>query len=242
MPILAFVNAAKNLTNEQADFIVAALRLQSHTFHKFWPDVEPIPAFLFPNEAAFSVNGIQENVFPAVFVDDPDIAGVQGYHSVDKGGRYYVKIFVDLLLRSGAWNDAVSSCASHEYLETVLNPTCAIRARGPQRPEGDLYQKEASDPVEADKYETTVERYQKTEKVALSNFVLPSYFDLNTPKGERVDFLGTCPGPFQLAPGGYMLVANDLQRPTPVWGKQVPLAPEAQQYKAHGRRWRGGVE
>lgn len=241
MSILAFVNAARNLTNYQADMIVAALRQQAPDFHKAWPGVDLMTPLLFPDQAAFSVGGdIPEGIFPAVFVDDPDIAGVLGYHSVDAGGHYFIRIFVDLLLQRGAWNDAVSQCASHEFLETVLNPTCVLRVVGPPKPSGMYYQKEASDPVEAYSYPLQVSRYGKTEQISVSDFVLPDYFDMGKPAGTKVDFMGVCPGPFQLAIGGYELVGDAINRPTAVWAESFD--PLRRQYKELGHRKNGGVK
>lgn len=224
MSILAFINAATNLSDYHADMIVAALRVQAKHFAAAWPGVPIMPPFLFNSESEFrDGSDLSEGVYPCVFVDNADKAGALGYHSVDKGGKYFVRIFVDLLLSHGAWNDTLSTCASHEFLETVLNPTCTVRYRGPARAEGSWYQKEASDPVEEDKYPVTVTRQWHTETIMLSNFVLPSYFDESTPHGAKVDYLGTCPGPFQLAPGGYMMVASDpLGKPLSVFGQRPP--------------------
>ena len=107
---------------------------------------------------------------------------------------------------------------------------------GSARPEGSRYQKEACDPVESDRYEKHVDGID----VSVSNFVLPAYFDPNAQPGARVDYLGTCPGPFQLAPGGYLLISKDgLEMPTPIFAS-VPPSPERIARKGFGHRFYGG--
>lgn len=236
MSVLAFINAASNLSDYQADMIVAALRVQARQIAPLWPRAQFMTPLLFKSESELhDGTDLPEGFFPAIFVDDPDVAGALGYHSVDKGGKYFIRIFVDLLLQNGAWNDAVSSCASHEFVEIGVDPACALRELGPARPGGRWYPEEVADPVESDKYPVTVSRLGHTEMVQLSNFVLPNYFDPATPPGTKVDYLGTCPGPFQLAPGGYCMVAQDaLAKPTPVWGETIP--DWKKEYKKLGRR------
>lgn len=235
--ITAWQNRATNLTNGQASAIVRALQMQKEEFSQAWPALEDCTPLLFPPNAK-----LPEGVYPCVFVDTPDVAASLGYHSVDQGGKYFARIFVDLLLTEGAWNESVSKCASHEELELALNPTCLDGVPGPLRPEGSRYQKEACDPVEVDGYQKHVEQVTGSASVTVSNFVLPSYFDLATPSGARVDYLGTCPGPFQLAPNGYMLISKDgLEAPTSVFGERGPSASVLAR-KAYGRAlaWREG--
>jgi len=232
--ITAWMNRATNLTMAQAATIVRALQMQQTEFAQCWPDLDPCSPLLFTDE---DDTKLPEGCYPCVFVDNPDIAGVLGYHSVTAGGRYFARIFVDLLLKEGTWNQSVSSCASHENLELQGNPTCLKGVIGPVRPEGSRYQYELCDPVEEDYYTKRVDGVD----VSVSNFVLREYFDPNKPNGSRVDYLGTCPGPFQLAPKGYMLVSKDgLELPTPIYGERPP-SPERIERKKLGHRFFGGL-
>lgn len=244
MSIAAFVNRSTKLTDGQAAFIVAALQVQQFDLFDTWDrDLSDIggPVDIMTPILCADETHLPEGCYPMVFVDNADVAGALGYHSVDDGGKYYARIFTDLLLARGPWNDSVSECASHEYVEICLNPTCLVGVVGPKRPEGSRYQREGSDPVESDHYLTAVTREEQTFDMSLSNFVLPEYFRASTPAGARVDFLGTCPGPFQLAPGGYMLVSpNGLTIPTPIYAA-TPPAPERIFYKTLGRRFAGGL-
>lgn len=244
MAIAAFVNAAKNLRPSQAAFIVAALQQQQFELAEAWEhagaDVGG-PADIMTPLLCKDEKSLPEGCYPIVFVDDPDMAGALGYHSVDNGGKYFARVFVEKLLEWGPWNEQVSGCASHEYLELCLNKTCLIGVQGPKRPEGSRYQREASDPVQRDIYYKTITRAKRTEEIGVSNFVLPSYFRESTPKGEPVDYLGTCPGPFQLAPGGYLLVGDGVSKPSPIYAS-TPPAPDVMKYKQFGYRINGGAK
>lgn len=231
--ITAWQNRAKNLTMAQAATIVRALQMQQAEFAEAFLELEPCAPMLVTSQ---DDSALPEGCYPCVFVDNADVAGALGYHSVTAGGRYFARVFVDLLLKEGPWNESVSSCASHEELELQYNPTCLSGTIGPVRPEGSRYQKEACDPVESDWYVKSVDGVN----VRVSNFVLPSYFDPTTPTGARVDYLGTCPGPFQLARGGYMLVSKDgLEMPTPIFASVPPSAARLAR-KGLGHRFFGG--
>lgn len=220
--ITAWMNRAKNLTMAQAATIVRALQMQQDEFSEAWPELPPCSPILWENDLD---DHLPEGVYPCVFVDNPDVAGALGYHSVTAGGRYFARIFVDLLLKYGPWNESISLCAGHEQLELRGNPTCLEGAIGPSLPEGSRYQKETVDPVESDWYIKQVQTSSGLVDVRVPNFVFPNYFDLRTPQGSKVDYMGTCPGPFMLAPGGYMLVSKDgLETPTPIFGEVLPSA------------------
>lgn len=235
--ITCWLNRAKNLPMWQADLIVRALQAQQAEFTKAWPGLEINTPLL---HTYASDDSLPEGCYPCVFVDNPDMAGVLGYHSVTAGGKYFARVFVDLLLSEGPWNRNLSGCASHENLEIQVNPTCMKGTIGPMRPEGNRYQDESCDPVESDLYVKRVSSAAGTFDMSVSNFVFPNYFDPATPAGTRVDYLGTCPGPFQFAPGGYMLVSKDgLEIPTPIYGA-VPPSSAAIARKMLGHRFYGG--
>ena len=244
MSIAAFVNRSKRLSAAQAGFIVAALQDQRNDLATAWGDPQATadvggPAEIMTPMLFRDENRLPEGCYPMVFVDTPDLAGALGYHSVDEGGKYYARIFVELLLARGTWNTQVSGCASHEYLETCLNATGMIGIVGPRRAEGSRYQREASDPVQGDLYVKRTQFSGRFENVGVSNFVLPDYFRASVKDGDRVDFMGTCPGPFKLAPGGYCLVGDGVSIPSPVYASKAPPV-DVLAYKEHGYRWKGG--
>lgn len=62
------------------------------------------------------------------------------------------------------------------------------------------YAVELADPCEATSYRLTGSR------VALSDFVLPAWFDPGVPKSRKTSWTGACRGPFNVARGGYAIV------------------------------------
>jgi len=74
-----------------------------------------------------------------------------------------------------------------------------------------LFTHEICNPVSAETYPITLS--DTSERVEVSNFVYPSYFDPATGEGEQVDFLGTkCGGkmlkPLGVNPRGYLMYKN----------------------------------
>lgn len=140
-----------------------------------------------------------------VLLDDSDQAGALGYHSEGSVGDLYAKVFVAPSLENGSGlfgPDGVCSVVSHEILEARADPDVNHWVDGPVVEPWESVAYEVCDPCESDSYPVMVNGQQ----VYVSNFVLPSWFDLGGK--PKFDFLGTCPGPFQLAPGGYAIVRN----------------------------------
>lgn len=127
-------------------------------------------------------------------VNRADEPGYLGYHDRDRAGKPRGFVCVETTREAGG---EPSMALSHELLEMTLDPwlwgaavTSAHKAQA--------VSVEACDPVEADRYEI--------EGVAVSNFVLPGYFD---EQGKPpYDFLKRLSAPFTLSPGGYLIVWN----------------------------------
>jgi hypothetical protein len=153
--------------------------------------------------------------------DNADQADALGYHSEEGDGTVYGKVFVSPVLDNGGTVTegelSVSAVLSHEVLETFVDPHVQLWASDG----GDgLYAYEACDAVEDGSYEVHV----GGKRVAVSNFVLPAYFDAQTPAGTRVDHLAQLSGPFELSKGGYA-VKITLGRDTKVdqvFGERFP--------------------
>ncbi len=130
-----------------------------------------------------------------------DEPGAAAYHFEDASGRLLAPVFVGDILKYGSildGPDSVSAAASHEILETLLDPFCTRWEQGPPIPQGDLYAFEGCDPVQGHAY--------PIDGVSVSNFIMPRWFSLHAAGNGLLDFLGVAPAPFQLAPGGYMVV------------------------------------
>jgi len=127
--------------------------------------------------------------WPVYLLDVSDVAGALAYHDIDPAGRPYAKVFVQTCEGAGvSWQSA----CSHEILEIIPDPPTTRTAIGPN---GRPWAYETADPVETS--------FDPTPKIGmpLSNFVFPSWFDVD---GKApYDAGGILTAPFSVAPGGY---------------------------------------
>ncbi len=149
---------------------------------------------LFDRGASVPAGFWQLNVF-----DDADGAGYLGYHdSTAKGlplGKVFAKTTKDY---GGLWTVTFS----HELLEMLADPGINITALDENNERAYAY--EVCDSIEAD------DLGYKIHDVALSDFVLPSFFEPYTELGasHKRSFCGHVTKPFELAPGGYLAFLN----------------------------------
>jgi hypothetical protein len=141
---------------------------------------------------------IPATAWQLVILDDSDQANALGYHELTKSGAPLGKVFVRSVQESGGeWSVA----ASHELLEMMADPALNLAAEGydPESPGSPaFFAYENCDPVEGDTY--------RIDGVTVSDFVYPTFFELNPPQHSTFDRLGHLVKPFSLRPGGYMSV------------------------------------
>lgn len=120
----------------------------------------------------------------------PDLAGAAAYHDVTPSGRPMMYCFPDADRADGApW----TLSASHELLETLLDPFCC---RAAQAPDGRFWALEVCDSVERDLY--------MIDGFAVSNWCRPLYFEPTEGAGVAdFDHMGLVQQPFEIRPGGY---------------------------------------
>lgn len=144
--------------------------------------------------------------FPIVILDDPDQAGVLGYHSKSPGGKVWARVFVrPVTSRGGSMlkgSLSVSAVLSHEVIEAYCNPDINIWAR---RKDGVLVAYEACDPVENDFYDITT---ASGAKVSVSNFVLPTWFDPYPAPGTRFDYMRKVSSSLTMSKKGYIITLD----------------------------------
>lgn len=250
MPCVAFVNASKYLSDEDADVIVEALRQHAaEDFGPLWPALDlPLPIFVGKDE-----KNLPADAYPMIFTDRTDVPGATAYHSVDPNGRYFGHVFVDYILARGgttfggysAFPHSVSVAAGHEYDELVGDPTCDRYVIGPRLPEGSRYAVELVDPVQGDFYFKTIQRNGKSYQVACPDVVGPAWFEAGS---GPLSFLRKPPAPWVPAPGGYMDIASDRGVDTFVFAERDDAAAAAVKEKVGlgkasrlGRRRLSGV-
>lgn len=120
----------------------------------------------------------------------PDVAGALGYHDQTLHGQPLMRVFPPLDAQDGVpW----SQTASHEVIETLVDPNCARCALSW---DGRLWAYEAADAPESEGYEV--------DGVLLSDFVLPPYFEpVRSLAGLKLDWMGLIKKPLEILPGGY---------------------------------------
>lgn len=161
---------------------------------------------------------IPQNCWPVVIFDNPDVQGALGYHSETPEGLPYGRVFVDPVLDNGgtvlSGELSVAAVVSHEVLEAFFDPACDLEANtGEHR-----YAFESCDAVEADSYDVIVDDpHGNHVTVAVSNFLLPPWWDPQAAKGSKFDYLGKLTAPFTMTPGGYMIVDDQA-----VFGDDYP--------------------
>jgi hypothetical protein len=125
--------------------------------------------------------------------DDSDQAGALGYHDMTRDGRPLGKVFAASSFREGGrWTVALS----HEVLEMLADPNinlCAFDENNRR-----LYAYEICDPVESDALGYEI------DGVAVSDFVLPAWFEPTHLTGANLAFRSRVTAPLQLQAGGYI--------------------------------------
>lgn len=217
--MIYLVNKSKLITDSDVKLMVRACAYQLR-YHAS-------PAWrLNPTPVAYAQH--ESDVPPGAWVlgvmDDPDQADALGWHSEDKG-VFYGRVFVRPVLENGG--DAltaplsVATVASHEVLEIFVDPSCNRYAET-EDPSTEIAV-EVCDPVESSYYTVQID----SRKITVSNFVFENWFDAQTRRGTKLDYLGECKSPFQMAPGGYVVVKRDGQVSQefsdkyPAWRKEI---------------------
>ncbi len=142
--------------------------------------------------------------------DDSTQAGALGFHDIDGQGNPLGKVFVKTTLADG---QKVEVTASHELLEILADPDVNLSGQDGTK----FWAYEVCDAVENIEYAVTIPAgwVGAGTSVAVSNFVLPSYWEGFRTTGP-FDFLQKLTAPLTLTPGGYMSYL-DLNSPSQGW-------------------------
>lgn len=142
-------------------------------------------------------------------LDDADQANALGYHDQDPNGVPYGRVFVNTTIDYGGTDystaNSVSMVLSHEACEIVGDPEVNCwRQKGGY--DISLVCQELCDPVQEQGYTILV---NNKDKVYVSNFVLPAWFDYAPVKNAKFDYLGKLKSEFSMSLGGYMIVIEN---------------------------------
>ena len=170
-----------------------------------------------------------ENVgYPIVVLDNPDQAGILGYHTQSPEGKVWGRVFVKPIkdakgnMLTGSLS--VSAVLSHEVIEAYCDPNVNLWA---DRNNGTMIAYEVCDAVENDSYDIIT---SNGDKVSVSNFVLPTWFDTQAAIDAKFDFMAKLTKPFTMSRGGYIIVMNTAS------GKITNIFGTVEAEVAHGIR------
>jgi hypothetical protein len=214
LSMIAIVNQSKRVTDAQLDIMCACISRQvSDDFAPAWG---LLPVLVRRYRALNDIPGETDVAFFVLVDANTEVPGALGWHTEDGSGRVTGVICASPVLDSpggvvlfdssnpaSSTTLSVASVLSHEVLETIADQFVNSWADGPPRAEGEEYAYEVCDPCEATAYLVVVEG---VGQASVSDFVLPRFFDPDA--SGLVDRLGACPGPFELAPGGYYIVRS----------------------------------
>lgn len=122
---------------------------------------------------------------------DADQPGALGYHDTTPSGLPLAKVFPILDAQDGS---PLSVTISHELLEMLADPLLCKAVQSVI--DGKFWAYEVADAVENDQYEI--------DGVAMSNFVLPAYFEPPKQGTPKYDIMGLITKPYEVRSGGYM--------------------------------------
>ena len=205
--IISLINHSKVITDEQVQEVIRAINRQlKEDFEPYWSFSATLrlegPIGQHPSLSKF---GDMRGDAVLYLVDGVNSLGATGWHLANYGDIPYGIVFLGLCAKI---KEAWSITLSHEALELVGDPMCNLLVQGNDpldRRRRVFHLFEMCDAVQAENY--------SVDGVALSNFVLPSYFSLGEQPGRRNDFLGrSYKGKtlesFGMNPGGYLNVLD----------------------------------
>ena len=214
IPMIAITNASTCLTDAQVEAVLPALQKQvTDDFRAYW-GLDCTLAFTARNRPLAS------GWWQIVVLDDPDQAGVLGYHEVTRGGTPLGKVFAQLDISNRmSWTVTLS----HELLEMLADPWtnwCAVGS------DSRIYALEVADPVESDELGYVI------DGIRVSDFVTPAWFEPT--EADRLDFRQHLSRRLQLAKGGYISVLD----PKKGWTQITAEGEGGPKIVPGKRRWR----
>ncbi|MCF8209385.1 MAG: hypothetical protein K9K38_08295 [Rhodoferax sp.] len=201
--IISLLNRSKTVTDARAQEVVRAINRQlKEDFEPYWSfggslrlEGSSGKRTRMKSQADMRGDAVM------YLVDGSSAATATGWHHANYRDIPFGIVFLDLCTQI---EEDWSITLSHETLELVGDPQCNLLVQGNHpfdRRRRVFHLFEMCDAVQAENY--------CIDGVAVSNFVLPSYFSLGEQEGKRNDFLGTrhngkTLASFGMNPGAYI--------------------------------------
>lgn len=156
-----------------------------------------------------------------IILDHTDQQGALGWHDDEQGTEVpYAEVFAADAVADGK---AVSAVVSHEAIEMLVDPYVDPSQPRTVTHDGQEWIVEACDMVEGNDYDVGAPE-GRTTGLMVSDFSLPSAFGYSS--WPSYSFRDSVPGPFTLAPEGYISVAPvGTTNWTQVFGERRTEAP-----------------
>ena len=152
------------------------------------------------------------------FLHRADVANALGYHDLTPDGLPFSKVFVKTTLAAG---QKVSVTACHELAEMLVDPAINLCSTGPNNL---VYAYETADAVEEVEF--------SIHGIPMSDFVYPAWFEgFRKPGSAQFDYAKRVKRPFQILPGGYMIVLKNGR-----WTQIFGSAAKARRFRQEDRR------
>ncbi len=201
--IISIVNFTDSLQDEEVQRVIRAINRQiAQDFEPYWSMGATLRLEGHGNtEDRQAPQELRGDAIIYLWDKAADVPNAIGYHDRNNKGLPYGFVFTDIAKKVG---EPWSVTLSHEALELIGDAEVNVLAAGPNPndPRQAVYfWYEMCDAVQAESYEI--------DGVAVSNFVLPLYFTVDSEDGSRNDFLGSRHNgklleSFGVNPGGYV--------------------------------------
>lgn len=218
------VNVSRSISDPQMEAMAAALQTQ---LQRDVPSIWNIPNTL-QVQVFDALRGAPSNWWKVLFTDTATAPDAYGYHT-DMSGSVYSEIEISVIIGGGgkvldaSTGASVSTVASHEILETVVDPLTNLWLPYPKSSKLSFIADEVCDPVQGSSYPILTQLTPlQTAEVWVSDFVTPYWFDLNAPPKSKFDFLSMVDAPFKLGPGGYAVLQDETGKSSDIWGSHKP--------------------
>lgn len=203
----AIVNSSSKLSDADCAFIAAVLQTEAIACADAWGVQRPAVAYYTHPDGLPVASG---EVRVIHIVDDVGNPGSLGWHTVI-GGYVVTKVEAQDV-------DGTCCTVGHELFESLIDPGCD---QWRKRRDGTSVALEVSDPVEADSYPVTVTLAGETRTLRSSNFVTPKWFDEgDVDRATQRDKMDHCRAPFEMTPGGYVVVQDASGNETDVYARE----------------------
>lgn len=183
--IISLVNRSARIIDAEAQTVIRAINRQiAEDFEPYWSFGAKLRLEgAIGAKASDKVLSDMRGDAVLYLVDEADESKAFGWHYQNYGDLPYGFVFLDLCKKYG---EQWSTTLSHEALELIGDPLTNLLVQGPSPKDASktvFHMFEMCDAVQAESY--------LIDGIAVSNFVLPSYFTVGDQTGKRNDFLGT---------------------------------------------------